>query len=504
MNEFISKIYNSPYFVIGLFILIGILAIIFVLLVFSGKGKKAKKEKNKGNNNLEQNLSTINNASVENQSTTQNSTQVDAAQASVVQDPAISNQNSNEGNNMNINNQPINDNGFNVENNVVNPNPANFAGTPNNEGTAPLVDTPINQNAAADTFNANIFSSVPEDIAPIDNSTPVDNIVVGDNINESIQENNPTNLFEPAPDLSQVSIDVPVSNQNLNDVASIGGTIPNNDIQAPSVDTPITPSGDVPTFDNPINSVNPATDNINVAPTIDSQTSDINSTPIEQSPIEPAPVETTSTPEITVEDTPLGDYQKERIPQQNQFSSVFLNTEPTQSSQPTIETPENNISNSVDNSNVGFNPTPVVDTPDISADSVQPEINSAPAEPTSAPEITQESAISVDLPSANNPVSSEPITPTPEPQTPNIEAVPPLEPIQNMNFNDFDLEKTQTNMGPITNQTQDIKNPFEMPTLANDNVPVSSGIADASADNSTEASNEGGFPNFNNETFNIK
>ena len=206
-----------------------------------------------------------------------------------------------------------------------------------------------------------------------------------------------------------------------------------------------------------------------------------------------------------MEDTPLGDYQKERIPQQNQFSSVFLNTEPTQSSQPTIETPENNISNSVDNGNVGFNPTPAVDTPDISADSVQPEINPAPAEPTSAPEITQESAISVDLPSANNPVSSEPITPTPEPQTPNIETVPPLEPIQNMNFNDFDLEKTQTNMGPITNQTQNIKNPFEMPTLANENASVSSGINSTPVDdNSTEASNEGGFPNFNNETFNIK
>ena len=62
--DILNKIYNSEYFVIGLFVVIGILAVIFLVLVFSGKKSKKKEKVNEikeDSNKLEENLATIDN-----------------------------------------------------------------------------------------------------------------------------------------------------------------------------------------------------------------------------------------------------------------------------------------------------------------------------------------------------------------------------------------------------------------------------------------------------------
>lgn len=450
MNEMLSKIYNSDYFVIGLFIVIVILAIIFLVLVFSGKKKKnngkeeIKVNNNNTNNSLEQNLATIDSTIVESPNPTPVASPVEPVNPILGTE---STQNS-------VEPQPVPEVSHSVES-VSMPIDMGVMSQPVENS---VNDVPSEPDSA---FNTSIFHSMPETIANTVKEEPVVSVgevapevnnVSGDN-NMPMENTLTSNLFEPAPDLSQVSVDNALSTEEV--------------AEAPKAELPIEqPTNDIP--------------NINeIMPSYNSQSDNISSEPMPKNEPE------------------LNDYQKERIQMPNQFSSVYINREETVEEKKETPAPKSD--------KPPYDPTLFNNIYDP-----VPDIKPAMPEENNQPGITpvvennvdnsQNSTPSFEIPKVNipepsiNPAEPANVEPANVESTsfemPKFDTVPPLEPINNVENNDIDLEQTSIDI-KINPQ-----NTFEMPNLATpqtDNATNNDNAADAPA----------GLPNFNNETFNI-
>lgn len=201
--DILNKIYNSEYFVIGLFAVIGILAVIFLVLVFSGKKSKKKEKVNEikeDSNKLEENLATIDNTN----------NLVDST------------------NNLNVNDditQPIET--LNIDNHINNASMSNneiqdlgkMTFEPINEPEVkpiePVVETPevIEEQPKEEEnlFNTSIFHEMPAELANIS----IDPVIP--NVDESKkemakEENNSASLFEPLPNMD--AVEIPKINEN--------------------------------------------------------------------------------------------------------------------------------------------------------------------------------------------------------------------------------------------------------------------------------------------------
>lgn len=446
MNEMLSKIYNSDYFVIGLFIVIVILAIIFLVLVFSGKKKKNnEKEEIKVNNNttnsLEQNLATIDNATLESPNETPVASPVEPVNSALGTESTLNS----------VEPQPIPEASHPVEN-VSMPIDMGVMSQP--------VENSVNEvpSEPESAFNTSIFHSMPETIA---NTVKEESVVsvgeVAPEVNNASEDNNmpmentlTSNLFEPAPDLSQVSVDNPLNTEEV-----------------PKAEMPLEqPTNDIP--------------NINeIMPSYNSQSDNISSEPMPKNEPE------------------LNDYQKERIQMPNQFSSVYINREePVEEKKETPEPKSDKPPYDPTLFNTIYDPVPDI-KPAMPEENNQPEItpvveNNVDNSQNSIPSFEMPE-VNIPEPSINpvEPVNVEPANVEPTPfEMPKLDTIPPLEPINNVESNDIDLEQTSTDI-KINPQ-----NTFEMPNLATpqmDNASSNDSAADATA----------GLPNFNNETFNI-
>ncbi len=403
MKDMLSKIYNSEYFVIGLFVIIVILAIVFLLLVFSGKKKKEKGEVNvnkEENNNLEQNLEVINNVAT---ASTESSVPTPTVEPKI--EPASTQPSA-----------PIDI----APTAVATPEPV----SPVAEPVAPVTSEP--------SFNTSIFHGMPESIASaMQEPTPVapaqevkedvSSVAIGqtDNqVNNNVENTFTSNLFEPAPDLSQVSLNV------------------DSNLSASQMQEPV--SNAAPTVND-------------IMPNFDT------SAPVEK-PVAPV-----------VEEPKLGDYQKERIQMPNQFSSVYINKEEpkVEPVKPAVETPKSDKP-PYDPSlfNTIYDPVPEIKP-------VMPEENNIASTPVSTP--ASETPSIPDMPTPEiktpevEPQVKEEVTPAPF-ELPKFDTLPPLEPITPIS-DDTDLDKTATDI-QINPQ-----NTFEMPSLAsNDTTSTESGL----------------------------
>ena len=429
MNEFLNKIYNSPYFVIGLFILILILAIVFILLVFSGKKKKNKNGKD---NKLEENLQTINNATANETTVPTDSVNNGVAPTAPSIDALQPRENKPIGDNVNntpvdipaspINETPVVEASPVIENN----NPIDITSNPVDIASSPI-DTPAKtevENNNNDLFNTSIFHGMPEELGNINNATATVSAATPSVSTEpsqpvDLQNTFTNNIFEPVPDLSKVDVPV-VNDEEVKPVVEPDIPIQDKVVEEPAVEVAI-PNNNIPT------------------------------------------------PE-------LGDYQKERIVQPTQFSSVYINKdEPKEEVKPEVTTANDKPPYDPTLFNTLYNSKPV-ETPRVN-DNVVPKTIETPE---------------VNLPNINLPEENK-VNEQPKDDfsfdLPKFDPLPPLEPMNSFNQNVEDLEKTNVNININPNNT------FEMPSLV-PNTPESNPTSNEE--------NGSGLPNFNNETFNIK
>lgn len=454
--DIFNQIYNSQYFVLGLFIMIVILAIVFLVLVFSGK-KNKKKDNVETNNNLDtiQNVNLmdqvpdtqqplnntqpnlveqINNVAInpEGVSPMINATNLDASNNSAPISPVVepimetSNQVEDLGK-MNFTFEPID--------NVVNNEPVL-------ENTVPSMENIENNNVeepAVETnnlFNTSIFHDIPAELA----STPVempgfentDNIM-NNNVEEIKPEVNETsNLFEPIPDLNNINI--PVEEVNL---------------------------------ENNIDAL-------------------INEPVIEQPLVQPAPI-TEEVPSFKAE--PIS-YDKSNMP--NQFSSVYINKEEPKQEEPKISEPVNNI--------------PPYDPVLFERKFEKPVIEEVkPVEPISTPVMEPpivDTNINIpnDFMATSNPFEVNNNINDTFNDFPKIDTVPALEPMENMESNSVVEE-------PIINPKNTFE--FELPSLAKQpEMPKEESVTPLNFNednaNNTTSNSENSFPNFINETYDVK
>lgn len=211
IKNIVNKIYNSEYFVIGLFILIIILAIIFVALILSGRKKKEPVEKvSKEENKTSENITSVSNT-IESSNPQPN---MDSPQAQPVLDNQPINISSNI-QNVPLENPQDNKMEFSFDP-VKNDNAANLNENPKPEAIDIMpMEEPKEGTQEENLFNTSIFRAAPADLStsPINgNDTVLNNNPQEDKkIEEPVQEVT-NNLFEPAPDLSSVSVDVPLEN----------------------------------------------------------------------------------------------------------------------------------------------------------------------------------------------------------------------------------------------------------------------------------------------------
>ncbi len=460
MKDMLSKIYNSDYFVIGLFIVIVILAIVFLLLVFSGKKKKDREEvkvNKEENNNLEQNLETIN--SVNAASGVEAASQPESAGPSLIdpmqQAPVPE-----------VKAEPVAPEMPTVAPAPVTIDPA--VSVPETKAPAPVDMSAKEAPANEPSFNTSIFHGMPESIAnslneqePASVSEPsqpeeINAVAIGENSVVTPENDLTNNLFEPAPDLSQVSVDVPLNIENP--TPDVAPSIP-QEVPTPSV------NDIMPTFNEP-----------------------------------PKKEEVKAPVEAPIPEPKLGDYQKERIQMPNQFSSVYINKEEPKPKEPApIEEPKKPPYDPTLFTSI-LNPNPA--TPEV-----KEEVKEEPA-PVEKPIIPEPVAPAPEPPKVNIPIPEfapdikpdvkpeikpevkpveqpEPVTPEPISfELPKFDTIPPLEPIGEA---EEELEKTATDI------KINPKNTFEMPSLAKTTPETPTPDADT----------ETGLPNFNNETFNI-
>ncbi len=446
MNEMLSKIYHSDYFVIGLFIVIVILAIIFLVLVFSGKKKKNKEKEeikvnNNTNNTLEQNLATIDSATVESPNPTPVTSPVEPVNP-VLAEP-IPNP---------VEPQPIVEGGNQVENVSM---PVNMGVMPQPVEN-PVTEVPSEPDSA---FNTSIFHNMPETIANTVQEEPVVSVgEISPEVNNTSEDNNistenplTSNLFEPAPDLSQVSVNNPL----------------NTEEEVPKVEIPEErPTNDIPNINEIMPNYNGQSDNISAEP-------------------------------ISKSEPELNDYQKERIQMPNQFSSVYINKEePVEEKKENPEPKSDKPPYDPTLFNTIYDPVPDI-KPAMPEENKQPEItpiveNNGDNIPSSTPSF-EVPEVNIPEPTINSVelANVEPVNVEPTPfEMPKFDTIPPLEPINNVENNDIDLEQTSTDI-KINPQ-----NTFEMPNLATPQTDNAS-----NNDETTDATSV--LPNFNNETFNI-
>ncbi len=460
--DFITKIYNSEYFVIGLFILIAILAVLFIILVMSGRKKKVEKESNKNmENDLNKNLETINTISnADTNTNTLNSNNIN-------ENANVNNISNNSGLENNIVSTPDmlnNTQNINADNSVDNFEKMSFS-----EDTTPTVSNPttidvplINEEAKPieqptdlptgneeNLFNTSIFHSVPTDMA----NTPIQSEPVNLASDASSTDNNDitANLFEPVPDLSKVSIDdTPVNTITNNDPSAVNlnNQIPPiaNDFKPVEPVMPSNQSIDIPINNNmnqPINS------SINIPTTNNSNTPMDNNS------------QTLKTPEVATH---------QRVVMPNQFSSVYVNKETPK----VEETPKTNTNL---NNNLAYDPTLFtssiksnVETPQTVSETNSTSFKTQSVQPSVFPIPNND----FDLPKVEEPVKE----------------VPALEPLPDLNNSNFSNDET-FNVNP--NNTFD----FPLPKLTENNNMPNNNTSSSTAQNST-------FPNFNTETYDVK
>ena len=321
MLDFINKIYNSEYFIIGLLIFIAILTVIFIALIVSGKKSKKNKEAEDSSQSLEQNLQTINNVAsseiaVSNTPQVSNiNQQVDIPMPSVAPTPAV---------------QPaVAENA--METPVPEPNNVSVNGIPQNINVVSqeIPETPqdvVNNPVVSENdqmYNTSIFRSAPIDLTASESSdvepANLSNVSIGQKI-ENKQEDITNGLFEPAPDLSAVAIEN-------------------------SVDTPAPVEQPVP-----VESVSPVTEAPVELPNLNNPAISI---PVEQS---------VTNPEVAK--------PAEKIQMPNQFSSVYINKEQPKV-ETTIATTESNMPSYDQSSFTSVaNPTPVQEPVNVESNPV--------------------------------------------------------------------------------------------------------------------------------------
>lgn len=280
--DILNKIYNSEYFVIGLFVVIGILAVIFLVLVFSGKKNKKKENVNEikeDSNKLEENLATIDNTNNFVDSTNNLNVNDDITQPietlnidnSINNDASMSNNEIQDLGKMTF--EPIND-------------PIT---EPEVKPIEPVVETPevIEEQPKEEEnlFNTSIFHEMPAELANIS----IDPIIP--NVDEpkaemAKEENNSASLFEPLPNMGAVEI------PKINEKNEIRRSEPSFDL----------PSFEVPTIKEDLPSVK------------------------EEPKVDIKPIET-----------------HERVPMPNQFSSVYVNKEKPKVEEPKPVINENKV-----------------------------------------------------------------------------------------------------------------------------------------------------------------
>ena len=264
-------------------------------------------------------------------------------------------------------------------------NPVDIAVGPSvpEQPEAPAVEeAPANPNA--EIFNTSIFHGMPEELAQAASAAPapaVENVAIG----EKVEEEKPDvtqGLFEPAPDLSNVAVDVPVA--PIEEPKPEINPAPVEPI--PNV-APVTPAFDLP--------------NLNPMPEVKTEV---------------------ELPKPALEEKPdLGAYQ-ERIQTPNQFSSVYINKEEPKP-EPVVSQPKSD--------KPPYDPTLFT-----SVNDPVPEIKPVMPDPVSAPVMPSvETPIQpVDMPTVNVtevPVNNEPQIDIPTPQVPpmdlpNFDVVPPI------------------------------------------------------------------------------
>lgn len=444
--DFINKIYNSEYFVVGLFILIGILLAIFIILIFSGRKKKSPVEREEKNitstNDLTKNLETINNVAnsetnVDALSNTDNNASVmqDNLQPNMVNNFNASNMNSTNDIRQTINSEPIeNVNNFdkmsfgqeeiqgNIEPETIEVSPIN---------PEPVSSTiPLNDNSTVDNdnlFNTSIFHGMP---AELNNITESPVIEQPEEKNE--QSNDLTaNLFQPVPDLDTVPVEIPIENKENSN---------NSDLN------------------NMLNFDLPSISNIEPGMESNNQTIDISTVSTSENVQMP-----------TMNEQPTNN-ETQRFTMPTQFSSVYVNKE-EQKVEPVTQTTNNQ------------NKVPPYD-PTLFTSILNTNNNSSVSTPVSE-NITEKTSSSFDLPIINNQDMPQMDTIVPE--------VPALEPLPEMG--NASLNNEMPNINP--NNTFD----FSMPSLATNENSETSEVADADNNN---GNNNSGFPNFSSETYDIK
>ena len=206
--DILNKIYNSEYFVIGLFVVIGILAVIFLVLVFSGKKKKKKENVNEikeDSNKLEENLATIDNTNNLVDSTNNLNVNDDITQP--IETLNIDNSINND---ASMNNDEIQDLGKMTFEPINDP-----ITEPEVKPIEPVVETPevIEEQPKEEEnlFNTSIFHEMPAELANIS----IDPIIP--NVDEpkkemAKEENNSASLFEPLPNMD--AVEIPKINEN--------------------------------------------------------------------------------------------------------------------------------------------------------------------------------------------------------------------------------------------------------------------------------------------------
>lgn len=280
--DILNKIYNSEYFVIGLFVVIGILAVIFLVLVFSGKKKKKKENVNEikeDSNKLEENLATIDNTNNLVDSTNNLNVNDDITQP--IETLNIDNSINND---ASMNNDEIQDLGKMTFEPINDP-----ITEPEVKPIEPVVETPevIEEQPKEEEnlFNTSIFHEMPAELANIS----IDPIIP--NVDEpkaemAKEENNSASLFEPLPNMD--SVEIPKINEN-------------NEIRRSE------PSFDLPSFE---------------VPTIKEDLPSVK----EEPKVDIKPIET-----------------HERVPMPNQFSSVYVNKEKPKVEEPKPVINENKV-----------------------------------------------------------------------------------------------------------------------------------------------------------------
>lgn len=403
--DFINKIYNSDYFVIGLFILIGILAAIFIILVFSGRKKKDTTEQSVNNaetNDLTKNLETINN--VTNDGMVNNVPQPQPTVTEPVQSMVMTNDIA----------QPA------VSNTVAEPTNIDMMSfgqeapieTPVQEPerieVSPINPEPVvEENKNDNLFNTSIFHGMPSEImemsaANMENETP------------SVEENKndiTANLFQPVPDLDTVPVDIPVATSE----STVETT--NIDFNLPTIEPIVQP--EVPSVDIPAM----ATNNIDLPKT--------------------------ELPNTNIEEQP-------KVQMPTQFSSVYVNKEDNKVEKPVVSAEPTSVNPPYDptlfQSILKPNPEPKVEqsiTPEVT--NVENNVQSANA---------TQPAFKTPVMNNANPFSAldNNVVSTMDNIIPEVPALEPLPSMENTNVN-IDLPKVNPN------NTFD----FSLPTLAEEN-----------------------------------